>query len=59
MFCAGLVRVLLELGIGPSLMGIHYVLSAALWSAAFGIWLIGFRPLLINPLDEAGDRRGE
>ena len=59
MFCAGLVRVLPELGIGPSLMGIHYVLSAALWSAAFGIWLVGFLPLLIYPLDEAGDRRGE
>ncbi len=59
MFCAGLVRVLPELGIGPSLIGIHYVLSAALWSAAFGIWLVGFLPLLINPLDEAEGRPAE
>lgn len=59
MFCAGLVRVLPELGIGPSLTGIHYVLSAALWSAAFGMWLVGFLPLLINPLDEAEGRPAE
>jgi uncharacterized protein involved in response to NO len=52
MACAGLVRVLPELGIGKSLIGIHYVLSASLWSAAFSIWLVGFLPLLINPLDE-------
>lgn len=50
---AGLVRVLPELGIGTSLTGVHYVLSASLWSAAFGMWLVGFLPLLINPLHEA------
>lgn len=53
MFCAGLVRVLPELGVGPSLMGAHYVLSTVLWSAAFGIWLAGFLPLLVRPLHEA------
>ncbi len=59
MFCASVVRTLPELGIGPSLMGIHYVLSAALWSAAFGIWLVGFLPLLIDPLDAVEIRQAE
>ena len=33
---SGLVRVLPELGVGTSLLGMHYVLSAALWSAPSG-----------------------
>jgi uncharacterized protein involved in response to NO len=49
MLCAGLARILPEFGIGPSLAGIHYVLSALLWSAAFMIWLVGFLPLLQHP----------
>lgn len=53
MIAAGLVRVLPEIGIGTSLLGQHYVLSACLWSFAFAIWLVGFVPLLKHPLDEA------
>jgi uncharacterized protein involved in response to NO len=51
MLCAGLVRVLPELGVGPLLTGVHYIVSAMLWSASFGLWLVGFLPLLINPLE--------
>lgn len=54
MFCAGLSRVLPELGIGTFLAGLHYVLSASLWSAAFLIWLVGFLPLLRHPLHDRG-----
>ena len=50
MMGAGIVRVLPELGVGSPLTGMHYGLSAALWSAAYGIWLVGFLPLLMNPL---------
>jgi uncharacterized protein involved in response to NO len=50
---AGIVRILPELGIGPSLTGLHYGLSAVLWSAAYGVWLAGFLPLLMNPVNEA------
>ena len=50
---SGLVRVLPELGVGTSLLGMHYVLSAALWSAAFAVWLIGFLPLIRHPLNVA------
>ena len=42
-----------EIGIGTSLLGQHYILSACLWSFAFAIWLVGFVPLLKHPLDEA------
>lgn len=52
MMAAGIVRVLPELGVGPSLTGIHYGLSAVLWSAAYGIWLVGFLPLLMNPVKQ-------
>jgi uncharacterized protein involved in response to NO len=51
---AGLVRVLPEMGLGTTLLGGHYGLSASLWSAAFAIWLVGFLPLLRRPL-KAGD----
>lgn len=54
MACAGLVRVLPELGIGGELTGIHYALAASLWSAAFGIWLVGFLPLFLKPLHNEG-----
>jgi uncharacterized protein involved in response to NO len=53
MICASIVRILPELGIGPSLTGLHYGLSAVLWSAAYGIWLAGFLPLLMSPINEA------
>ncbi|MFC5392414.1 NnrS family protein [Bosea vestrisii] len=46
MAAAGLMRVLPELGIGESVLGLHYQLSAGLWSASFAIWLIGFWPIL-------------
>jgi uncharacterized protein involved in response to NO len=49
MTCAGLVRVLPEVGIGATFLGVHYLLSASLWSAAFGIWLAGFLPMLSRP----------
>lgn len=50
MACAGLVRVLPELGVGAALTGTHYAVAALLWSAAFGIWFTGFMPLFLNPL---------
>jgi uncharacterized protein involved in response to NO len=50
MVAAGMVRVLPEIGIGPSLLSVHYALSASLWSAAFAIWLLGFLPLFRHPL---------
>jgi uncharacterized protein involved in response to NO len=53
MMCASIVRILPELGIGPSLTGLHYGLSAILWSAAYGVWFVGFLPLLMNPINEA------
>jgi uncharacterized protein involved in response to NO len=46
MTCAGLVRVLPEVGIGAAFLGGHYLLSASLWSTAFAIWLAGFLPML-------------
>lgn len=53
MLCAGLVRVLPEIGLGAPLVGLHYALSAMLWSAAFGVWLAGFLPLLMHPVKGA------
>lgn len=53
MTAAGLVRVLPELGLGQELLAWHYGLSAALWSAAFSLWLHGFLPLLKHPLHGA------
>ncbi|MCC6779155.1 MAG: NnrS family protein [Hyphomicrobiales bacterium] len=50
---AGLVRALPELAGFPSFLGAHYLLSAALWSGAFAVWLTGFVPLLLHPLDDA------
>jgi len=47
--CAGLVRVLPELGIGTAWLGLHYALAAGLWSAAFAIWLAGYWPILTRP----------
>ncbi len=52
MTAAGAVRVLPELGVAPMLLGSHYAVSAALWSAAFALWLAGFLPLLKHPLRE-------
>ncbi|MCA6105868.1 NnrS family protein [Bradyrhizobium cenepequi] len=49
MVAAAATRVLPEIGVGTSLIGVHYTLSAALWSCAFLVWLIGFIPLLRNP----------
>jgi uncharacterized protein involved in response to NO len=54
MLCAGLLRVLPEIGIGTSLLGEHYALSALFWSMAFLIWLVGFLPLFRHPLRETG-----
>ncbi|KRD95877.1 hypothetical protein ASE63_12755 [Bosea sp. Root381] len=51
---AGLVRVLPELGIGTAWLGPHYGLAAALWSAAFAIWLAGYWPILTRPKGDAG-----
>lgn len=53
MACAGLIRVLPELGIGGALTGMHYAASALLWSAAFGVWFVGFLPLFLHPLRTA------
>ncbi len=46
MAAAGLMRVLPELGIGGSMLGLHYQLAAGLWSASFAVWLIGFWPII-------------
>lgn len=54
MAAAGLMRVLPELGIGPSMLGLHYQLAAALWSASFAVWLIGFWPILNARKGEGG-----
>jgi uncharacterized protein involved in response to NO len=54
MAAAGLMRVLPELGIAESLLGLHYQLAAGLWSAAFAVWLIGFWPIFTRPKGEAG-----
>lgn len=50
MACAGLARVLPELGIGTAWIGLHYTLAATLWSASFAIWLVGFWPILTHSL---------
>lgn len=49
MAAAGFVRVAPEIGLGSSLAGAHYLLSALLWSTAFLIWLFGFLPLFLRP----------
>lgn len=46
MAAAGLMRVLPELGFGESMLGPHYQSAAALWSASFAVWLIGFWPII-------------
>jgi len=46
MAAAGLMRVLPELDVGSAILGLHYQLAAGLWSAAFGVWLVGFWPIL-------------
>jgi uncharacterized protein involved in response to NO len=46
MLCAAAVRVLPELGIATFLHGPHYAVAAALRSAAFGVWLLGFLPMM-------------
>lgn len=53
MAAAGLARVLPEIGVATFLFGDHYILSAALWSVAFAVWLLGFLPLLRHPLQGA------
>ena len=53
MLCAGLVRVLPELGLGAPAVGLHYAASAVLWSTAYGVWLAGFLPLLLHPVKGA------
>lgn len=53
MAAAALVRLLPELGLAPALLGAHYAVSAALWSAAFAVWLAGFLPLLLHPVTVA------
>lgn len=47
---AGIARVLPELGFAEVMAASHYSISAALWSAAFALWLLGFLPLLKHPL---------
>src|SRR5690554_3458043 len=49
MLLAALVRTLPELGIGESLLGLHYALAALLWAAAFGVWLHAFLPYFKAP----------
>lgn len=49
MLAATLVRTLPELGIGDSLLGMHYALAALLWASAFGAWLHGFLPYFTAP----------
>ncbi len=49
MILAGLTRVLPELSIGTAILGAHYLISAVLWSAAFGLWLAAFLPFLRHP----------
>lgn len=60
MIGAGLIRVLPELSIGSFLLGPHYAISAALWTAAFALWLVGFLPLLLHPShrQDAGEHGG-
>lgn len=53
MATASLIRVLPELGIGESMLGLHYQFAAALWSASFAVWLIGFWRIINNR--KAGD----
>lgn len=54
MAAAALMRVLPELGIGESLLGLHHALAAALWSASFATWLVGFWPILNDPRRDEG-----
>lgn len=54
MAAATVMRVLPELGVGSSLLGLHYALAAGLWSASFATWLIGFWPILNNPQRDEG-----
>ncbi len=46
MAAAGMARILPELGLGASLLGLHYQLAGLLWLAAYGAWLVGFWPIL-------------
>lgn len=50
MAASGAARVLPELGVAIVPLGLHYLVAALLWSAAFGVWLAGFLPLLQHPL---------
>lgn len=54
MASAALLRVLPELGIGTSLLGLHYRLAAGLWSASFAVWLVGFWPIFNAPKRDEG-----
>ncbi|MBB3810596.1 NnrS family protein [Pseudochelatococcus contaminans] len=49
MAAAALVRTLPELGIATFLFGVHYVLGALLWAAAFALWLHAFWPMMKTP----------
>jgi len=48
MLVSAAVRTLPELGVGSSLLGLHYALAAALWAAAFACWLSAFLPLMLE-----------
>lgn len=50
---AGLVRTVPELGFGQGLLGAHHLIAALLWSAAFGVWLWAFLPMMLRPSLEA------
>ena len=53
---ATLVRVGPETGLASALHGMHYGLAAALWAAAFALWLQGFLPFMLAPaLPDAAD----
>lgn len=54
MTAAELLRVLPELDIGTSLLGLHHQLASGLWSASFGTWLIGCWPILNDPQRDEG-----
>jgi len=50
MALAGAVRLVPEILPGLNLPGGHHLVSALLWSGAFGVWFAGFLPLLLRPM---------
>jgi uncharacterized protein involved in response to NO len=52
---AAAVRVVPELAGIDAAAGLRHALAAATWSAAFGVWLHGFLPMLRDPAKPAAD----